>query len=408
MWPRLSKRGDLRSQTAVLDGYESEMHFEFATATRIVFGAAALDRAGKNLKIHGRRALVVTGRNLSRAGKLLADLQANDVSSVTFAVPGEPELATVGLGTRLAKTEQCDFVIGFGGGSALDAAKSIAAMLKNDGELLDYVEIIGRGRPLKKRPAPFIAIPTTAGTGSEVTRNAVLSSPEHKVKVSLRSPLLLARVAMIDPELTYDLPPALTASTGLDALTQLIEPFVCSRANPITDGLCVDGIQRVARSLREAVHNGQNKSAREDMAMASLFGGLALANAGLGAVHGFAGPIGGMFPAPHGAVCAALLPHVMATNIRALCERDERSRALSRYDRIAQICTDNQHATADAGVEWVRQLVADLLIPPLRAYGVEAGHIADIAAKAANANSMKANPIVLTSGELKETLQRAL
>jgi len=384
------------------------MHFEFATAARIVFGPGVLHNAGKNLKVYGRRALVVTGRTVSRAEKLLADLQANDVGSVTFAVPGEPELATVEQGTKLAKAEQCDFVIGFGGGSALDAAKAIATMLKNDGELLDYVEIIGRAQPLRKRPAPFIAIPTTAGTGSEVTRNAVLSSPEHKVKVSLRSPLMLARVAVVDPELTYDLPPTLTASTGLDALTQLIEPFVCSRANPMTDGLCVEGIRRVGRSLGEAVHNGQNKSAREDMAMASLFGGMALANAGLGAVHGFAGPIGGMFPAPHGAVCAALLPQVMATNIRALRERDERSWALSRYYRIAQICTGNERATADAGVDWVRRLVADLQIPPLRVYGVEAGHIADIVAKAANASSMKANPIVLTSGELTETLQQAL
>jgi alcohol dehydrogenase class IV len=384
------------------------MIFEFATATRIVFGAGALTHAVKDLKVYGPRALVVTGRNVSRAEKLLADLQANDVSPVTFAVPGEPELSTVEQGTTLAKAERCDFVIGIGGGSALDAAKAIAAMLKNDGELLDYVEIIGRGKPLKQRPAPFVAIPTTAGTGSEVTRNAVLSSPKHKIKVSLRSPLMLAREAVVDPELTYDLPPVLTASTGLDALTQLIEPFVCSRANPMTDGLCVEGIRRAMRSLREAVQNGQNKSAREDMAVASLFGGLALANAGLGAVHGFAGPIGGMFPAPHGAVCAALLPHVMATNIRALRERDERSQALSRYDQIAQIGTGDGHATADAGVEWVRQLVADLQIPPLRVYGLQTEHVADIVAKAANASSMKANPIVLTSEELAETLRRAL
>ena len=384
------------------------MQFEFATAARIVFGAGALANAGKNLKVYGRRGLVVTGRNVSRAEKLLADLKVNDVGSVTFSVPGEPELSAVKQGTKLAKEELCDFVVGFGGGSALDAAKAIATMLANDGELLDYVEIIGRGKPLTKPSVPFIAIPTTAGTGSEVTRNAVLSSPEHKVKVSLRSPLMLARVALVDPELTYDLPPTLTASTGLDALTQLIEPFVCSRANPMTDGLCVEGIQRAACSLREAVYNGQNKSAREDMAMASMFGGLALANAGLGAVHGFAGPIGGMFPAPHGAVCAALLPHVMAANIRALRERDERSRALSRYDQIAQICTGNGHATADAGVGWVRQLVADLQIPPLRVYGIQTGHITDVVAKATDASSMKANPIALTSEELSETLRLAL
>lgn len=384
------------------------MKFEFATATRIVFGPGSLCEIGAITAQLGKRALVVTGRNTSRADQLLADLQPHDVSALTFAVPGEPELATIEQGTKLAKAEQCDFVIGFGGGSALDTAKAIAAMLKNEGELLDYVEIIGRGEPLKKRSAPFIAIPTTAGTGSEVTRNAVLSSPEHKVKVSLRSPLMLARVAVIDPELTYDLPPALTASTGLDAFTQLIEPFVCSRANPMTDGWCVEGIHRVTRSLREAVRGGQNPRAREDMAMASLFGGLALANAGLGAVHGIAGPIGGMFPAPHGAVCAALLPQVMATNICALHERDERNQALNRYVRIAQICTGGGHATADAGVEWVRELVADLQIPPLRVYGVRAEHIAELVTRAANASSMKANPIVLTSEELSQTLRQAL
>ncbi len=241
-----------------------------------------------------------------------------------------------------------------------------------------------------------------------VTRNAVLASPEHKVKVSLRSTHLRPSAAVIDPELTCDLPPALTASTGLDALTQLIEPYVCVRANPMTDGFCVDGLHRAARSLREAVFDGQNKSAREDMALVSLFGGLALANAGLGAVHGFAGPIGGMFPAPHGAVCAALLPHVMAANIHALRERDPHSHAFSRYHRIATLLTGNPHATADAGVEWVQRLVADLPIPKLGAYGVREEHVGDLVAKAAIASSMKANPIALTPVELAQTLRLAL
>ena len=271
------------------------MKFEFATATRIVFGAGTVNDAGAIAKKFGRRALVVTGRDSRRAERILAGLKSSGVGAVTFSVAGEPELETVERGTKLARAEHCELVIGFGGGSALDAAKAIAAMLTNEGGLLDYVEIIGRGRPLTKLSAPFIAIPTTAGTGTEVTRNAVLASPEHKLKVSLRSPLMLARVAMIDPELTYDLPPALTASTGLDALTQLIEPFVCNRANPMTDGLCVEGLRRAARSLRVAFSKGQDQDAREDMAVASLFGGLALANAGLGAVHGFAGPIGGRF-----------------------------------------------------------------------------------------------------------------
>ena len=281
-------------------------------------------------------------------------------------------------------------------------------MLTNDGELLDYVEIIGRGRQLVKWPAPFTAIPTTAGTGAEVTRNAVLASPEHKVKVSLRSPLMLARVAVVDPELTYDLPPALTASTGLDALTQLIEPFVCNRANPMTDGLCVEGLRRAARSLRVAFSKGQDKPAREDMAVASLFGGLALANAGLGAVHGLAGPIGGSFPVPHGAICAALLPHVMAMNLRALRRRDPHGAALYRYEEAAWWLTGDSKAKADDGVEWVRALVTDLKVPRLGSLGIQQTQIADLVVKAAKASSMKTNPIVLTPEELTEILEQAL
>ena len=384
------------------------MHFEFATAARIVFGAGTVNEAGAIAGEFGRRALVVTGRDPRRAEKLLAGLEAGGVSAVVFSVAGEPELSTVRQGTKLAKAGRCELVIGFGGGSALDAAKAIAAMLTNGGDLLDYVEIVGRGRALTKWSAPFIAIPTTAGTGTEVTRNAVLASPEHKLKVSLRSPLMLAKVALIDPELTYDLPPALTATTGLDALTQLIEPYVCLRANPMTDGLCVEGIRRAARSLREAFNHGQNKSAREDMAVASLFGGLALANAGLGAVHGFAGPIGGMFPAPHGAVCAALLPHVMAANLRALRRHAAGGEALRRFDEVARLLSGNAQAVADDGVKWVRALAADLQVPRLGSFGIQPFHIADLAAKAAKASSMKANPIALTPDELADTLHQAL
>jgi alcohol dehydrogenase class IV len=384
------------------------MRFEFATAVKIIFGAGTLRETEAAARAFGRRALVVTGRDATRAGPLLAILQEAGVSATVFSVAGEPELSTIEQGTALAKKESCELVIGFGGGSALDAAKAIAAMLANDGGLLDYVEIIGRGKALTKPSAPFIAIPTTAGTGSEVTRNAVLSSPEHKLKVSLRSPLMLARVAIVDPELTRDLPPAPTASTGLDALTQLIEPFVCSRANPMTDGLCVEGICRAGRSLRVAFADGKNNSAREDMAAASLFGGLALANAGLGAVHGFAGPIGGSFPAPHGAICAALLPHVMAANLRALRQRAPESAALSRYSEVARLLTGDTGATADDGVDWICKLVSDLQIPRLGKYGICEEHVADLAAKAANASSMKANPVALTPDELAEMLRRAL
>jgi alcohol dehydrogenase class IV len=281
-------------------------------------------------------------------------------------------------------------------------------MLTNKADLLEYLEIIGAAKPLTEPAAPFIAIPTTAGTGSEVTRNAVLASPEHRLKVSLRSPSMLPKVALVDPELTYDLPPAITAFTGLDALTQLIEPFVCSRANPFTDALCSEAIPRVSRSLRMATEKGTDKKSREDMAVASLFGGLALSNAGLGAVHGFAGPIGGMFPAPHGAVCAALLPHVMQTNWRAMQQRLPQNGALERYQQLARLLTNRPTATAEQGIEFVRTLTNDLQIPPLRTYGLTKSHTELLVQKAVKANSMKANPVQLTDVELAETLEKAL
>jgi alcohol dehydrogenase class IV len=385
------------------------MKFEFATATRIIFGAGKLREIGPMAAESGKRALVVTGRDASRAANLLGLLRDTGVCTAPFSVAGEPEISTVESGVTLAKKENCDFIVGFGGGSALDTAKAIAAILANDGDLLDYLEVIGRGKPLTKPSAPFIAIPTTAGTGSEVTRNSVLASPKHGLKVSLRSPFMLAKIALVDSELTCDLPPAITARTGMDALTQLIEPLVCLRANPMTDALCVDGLNRATQSLRIAFHAGQNKSARDDMALASLFGGLALANAGLGAVHGFAGPIGGMFPdAPHGAICAALLPHVMRANINALRSRDEQSLALERYDRIARICTGDERASADAGVDWVRRLVDELQMPRLGNYGVRPEHVGELVTKATQANSMKANPVTLTPDELAQTLRQAL
>ena len=384
------------------------MRFEFATATRIIFGAGTLREVGSLARELASRALVVTGANPRRAEPLLALLRQHGVDAIAFPIPGEPEIETVQRGVALAKQENCGLVISFGGGSALDAGKAIAAMLANAGELLDYLEVIGRGKALAKPSVPFIAIPTTAGTGSEVTRNAVLASPAHGVKVSLRSPFMLPKVAVVDPELTYDLPPVITASTGLDALTQLIEPYVCARANPMTDALCVEGIRRAAHSLRAAFTDGRNAAARSDMAVASLFGGLALANAGLGAVHGFAGPIGGQFPAPHGAVCAALLPHVMEANLRSLRKRQPAAQTLQRYEEVAHLVTGEASATAEVGVEWVRKLVADLGIPSLGHYGLKREYTAELVAKASQASSMKANPITLTAEELTEILERAL
>lgn len=381
------------------------MNFEFATATRIVFGAGQLAELGGLARGFGNRALVVSGARPAAGVRVFDGLLAAGVTGVGFAVGGEPTIALVEQGVARAKAHACEFVIAIGGGSVIDAGKAIAAMLANEGEVLDYVEVIGRGRVLSKPSRPFIAIPTTAGTGAEVTRNAVLASPEHRVKVSLRSPLMLPSVALIDSELTYDLPPALTASTGLDALTQLIEPFTCNRANPFTDAICRDGMTRAARSLRAAFHEGRNVAAREDLALAGMFGGLALANAGLGAVHGFAAPIGGMFAAPHGAVCAALLPHVMAMNLQTL---QQKGLSHGRYDEVARLLTGNSNAQAHDGVRWVRELVQELHIPGLGAYGIRAEHGGELIAKAAMASSMRANPIALGPGQLTEILHGAL
>jgi alcohol dehydrogenase class IV len=250
------------------------MRFEFATATRIIFGEGTAATLPDLVRTFGTRPLVVTGASKERVAALVSALSAE-----TFDVAGEPTVDLVREGARQMQDACCDVVISIGGGSVIDAGKGIAAIAANGGEPLEFLEVVGKGRTITVSPLPFIAVPTTAGTGSEVTRNAVLGSPEHGVKASLRSPLILPRVAVVDPELTYGLPPAITACTGLDALTQLIEPYVSSRANPLVDAICVEGIRRVAGALRRAYHDGTDRDARRDMAMASLFGGLALTNA---------------------------------------------------------------------------------------------------------------------------------
>jgi alcohol dehydrogenase class IV len=356
----------------------------------------------------GARALVVTGRTTGRAGPLLDELAARGIETLTFPVAGEPTTVTVREAAEYARKASCDLVIGFGGGSALDAGKAAAALLTNDGDPEDFLEVIGRGKQLTRPSAPYIAIPTTAGTGSEVTRNAVLVSPEDRVKVSMRSQLMLPRLALIDPELTYDLPREITATTGLDALTQLIEPYTSNRANTITDVLCHDGMRRVARSLARAFRHGDDAAAREDMALASLFGGLALANAGLGIVHGMAGPIGGKFSVPHGAICARLLPFAMEVNIAALQKRLPKSQALRRYDEIARNLTGSRVAKASDGVEWVKALIESLRIRSLASYGMSQEDFPELIEMADHASSTKGNPIQLSRDEMLQILARAL
>jgi alcohol dehydrogenase class IV len=384
------------------------MRFELTTAARIVFGPGTLAELGPIARELGHNVLLVTGRDPRRAERACNLLGEAGLATTTFTVAHEPTVDEIARGVAASRACGADVVVGCGGGSAIDAAKAISALVANPGDVFDYLEVVGRAQPLRHPSVPCVAIPTTAGTGAEVTRNAVLASPQHGVKVSLRSPHLLPRVALVDPELTLELPPVLTASTGLDALTQLIEPYVCSRANPLTDSWCVEGLRRASRSLRRACENGRDAAAREDMSFASLLGGLALANAGLGAAHGFAAPIGGRFSAPHGAVCARLLPPVMAANLHALRSRAPHGPALARYADIARIVTGRGNASADDAVTWVRELVDGLSIPPLRAYGISRDDIPDLVAAASIASSMKANPIALTPAELTTILENAL
>jgi alcohol dehydrogenase class IV len=382
------------------------MRFEFATANRIVFGPGSISELPAIAATFGSHALVVTGADASRAKQQLGALEATGIACRYLSIAGEPTVDSVREGTQAAR--YANFVIGFGGGSAMDAAKAIAAVAPNSGEPLDYLEVIGRGQPLENAPLPFIAVPTTAGTGAEVTRNAVLGSPDQRVKASIRSPLMLARLALVDPDLTLAAPAAVTATSGLDALTQLIEAFVCARANALSDLFCVEGIKRASKALVPAYQNGLDRAARIEMSFASLLSGLALANAGLGVIHGFAAPLGGMLNAPHGAICAAVLSHGVAANIRALRERAPNHSALDRYRQVAAVLTQNPEAQPEDAIVALSHLCSTLNILPLREHGLTAADIPAAVEKAAAASSMKGNPLPLTHAELAEVLAHSL
>jgi alcohol dehydrogenase class IV len=383
------------------------MRFEFATATRIIFGPGTIIEAASLSAEMGKRAFVITGSSTERARPLLEALDEQGIIYVTFSVPGEPTTTIAVAAAQAARQTGSEMVISIGGGSVLDTGKVAAAMLTNIGELEDYLEVVGAGRALSQPAAPHIAIPTTAGTGAEVTRNAVLGVPENRVKVSMRSPYMLPCLAVVDPVLTYSMPPDGTASTGLDALTQLLEVYVSGQANPLTDGICREGLRRAGRSLRRAYENGDDREARQDMAIASLFSGLGLANAKLGAVHGFAGPLGGMYSAPHGVICARLLPFVMETNVEALQKRDVTSPALTKYDEVAVLLTGSNLAKAADAVTWVQELCLALKVPPLVRYGLKSQHFEIVISNAQKSSSMKGNPIELTDDELLNIIRQA-
>ncbi|MDY6792844.1 MAG: iron-containing alcohol dehydrogenase [Thermodesulfobacteriota bacterium] len=384
------------------------MKFEFATVDRIIFGAGKVNEILSAIPTCNQNICVITGKNLIRAEPVTKQLEGEKIDFITIQVDTEPTVDKVNAGVNRAREAGCRCVVGIGGGSVLDTGKVIAALLTNEGELFEYLEVIGKGNKLVNPSVPYIAIPTTAGTGAEVTRNSVLMSSEHKVKVSMRSPSMLPLIAIIDPELTYSMPPSITAHTGLDAYTQVLEAFVSTDATPLTDGICREGLRRAAGALERAYRDGSDIKAREDMCLASLCGGLALANAKLGAVHGIAGPLGGMFTSPHGAVCGRLLPYVISANISALRNRLPTSPALARYDEIARIIIGNPQAVASDGIRWTHNLCNQLKMTPLSEYGIDEKDFSDIIKKSQRASSMQGNPVRLTENELYDILQQAL
>ena len=383
------------------------LSFDFATAARILFGEGRVREVGAIAVELGSHALLVESGS-GRTDAVVALLHEHGIATTRMHVRGEPTTTMVEQGAEQARRDGCDLVVAIGGGSVIDAGKAVAALITNREPLVEYLEVVGNARPLAERSVPTIAIPTTAGTGAEVTRNAVLMVEKRRVKVSLRSASMLPAVAIVDPELTYSLPPGVTASTGLDAVTQCLEPFVSPKGNPITDVVAREGLRRAAGAIARAVRDGGDVEARRDMAIASLCGGLALANAKLGAVHGFAAPLGGMFPVPHGVACARLLAPVAEVNVRALRERDAGTASLARYDEVARLLTGRAEARAEDGVAWLRTLVEELAVPRLSAYGIRRDDVTTVAAQARRASSMQGNPVELTDEELCEALGAAL
>ncbi len=385
------------------------MNFEFATAQKIIFGPGCIASLPEVTVGCGKKPCVVTGYGVARAQATEEAVRQAGFMPFVIRIPGEPTVDLVATATGAARSAGCDFVIAMGGGSVIDAGKAISAFLTNPGDLFRYLEVIGEGRPLENTPLPCIAIPTTAGTGAEVTKNAVLGSPPHRVKVSVRHPHLMPRAAIVDPLLTLSLPPAQTAATGMDAISQLIEPFLSKSANPMTDALVREALPRAFRALPAACKNGETPEARKEMSFAALCGGMALANAKLGAVHGLAGPMGGMLPeAPHGAICANLLAPVLALNLQIVRKLEAKHPLLEKFCELGRMLSGNTQATPEFAVEAIKGLRASLPIPTLSDLGLCRNLLPELVAKSASSSSMKGNPVDIPANRLSEMLESLL
>ena len=382
--------------------------FEFTTPPKIVFGWGKITTLAELATPLGKSAFVVyNGKSADRAVEIL---KSANIRHTVHRQRGEPTVTDVEAALQTAKQDQCDMVIAIGGGSAIDCGKAVAGLLTNDGAVLDYLEVIGNGRKITKPAVPWIAIPTTAGTGSEATRNAVIGSPEHKYKASLRSEHLLAKVALIDPQLGVAVPPNVTAASGMDALVQCIESFTSNAANGFTLPRSMQGIVSAMHGLIPAFERPSDQIARTHMALASLVSGISLNNAGLGTVHGLAAPLGANTTAPHGLICGVLLPHVLRANIDAMKGAD--NPALRFYAQTGRIISRTSHSDDESAIEScpvsAAELAQKLQLPSLSQFGLTESMFPKIIEMAKKSSSMRYNPVVLADETLANILHAVL
>lgn len=384
------------------------MSFSFSTADQIHFGEGISKSIPSFLDESLSPIFVLTGSDSKRYAQTIGLLTQNGFEVFIHPVQGEPTVNSVTQASEAVREAGAKCVVAIGGGSVIDTGKAVAALATNPGKLIDYLEGVGKGKVLAQDSLPMMAIPTTAGTGSEVTRNSVIGVPKAGVKVSLRSASMLPKWAIVDPELTYKLPVEIAAYTGMDALIQCLEAYLSKNANPLTDGIAREGIRLAARSIRSTSNDKLDTEAKSDLCAASLCGGIALANAKLGSIHGFAGPLGGMIAAPHGAICASLLVSCFSANLRAFDSRDHENPSRAKMDDVATLVTGNPMAKASYALAWFESLCNDLPLKSLGELGLTADRIEEAARKSAKSSSMQGNPIELTKFELFEILEAAI
>jgi alcohol dehydrogenase class IV len=376
--------------------------FNLVTPTEIVFGRGQIAQLNDRATKLGKRVMIVHGRNPGRLSDVFASLKTVDIVQ-TLSIEKEPDLKTLLAAIDQGKLLGIDLVIGIGGGSVMDSAKVLAAMLPSQTDLVSHLEVVGSGLPLSAKRLPLILVPTTSGTGAEVTRNAVVDIPEAQRKVSLRDNQLLPDLALVDPALTDNCPRHVSLHSGLDAVTQVIEPFLSSRSNLFTDMLCKEAIPKGLRALKQLMEQ-ESKEARDALAQVSLFGGLALANSGLGVVHGIAGPLGGLCGAPHGAICGALLPAGIAANRDHVLEAEQ----IARVDQVIDWIADVFEAPKGQALHAFRQWIIQSGLPGLASIGVTEEHIMSASQAAASSSSMKANPVVLSTATIEDVMRQSL